>query len=346
MAFSTLNTFSSRTSKCNYKLKNYLPQNTGALGTIGPYTLYQFNSTPLTTLSFYSGSTIYILSVAGGGSGIGGGGGGGGAGGVVQQTTTLTVDDILTISIGEGGLDSNGTNTIVAFTNDTSKNITSIGGGRGGVGGTKLSGLAGGSGGGCPRDSGPIAGGKGTTGQGFDGGQGTSWSWSGASGGGGADMIGGFGGNAINSASGQFSGNGGDGIICTLPGINNYYPTIYWGGGGGGACDIATPINVENTTLFSTKNSINTPRTAASSTMCNSAGIGGFGGGGGGGDKQTRDIGGDTNGINNGSGGVLKDGGNGGTNTGGGGGGGGNSGGKGGRGGSGIVIVAILTNQL
>lgn len=338
MAFSSFNTFSALTvrnsgilqSSVSYLLKNAsVTSSYGITQTVGSYTIYQLNSTPISTLSFASGSTIYILSVAGGGGGgnSDGGGGGGGAGGFVQQTITLSSVESLTISIGQGGVaNNNGTNTTVNFTNKTSNNIASIGGGAGGIAFAK--GSSGGSGGGNGRDSGPLVGGSGTANQGQNGGTTNTSGWSGASGGGGAELIGGYGGNSSNtnggSSSQQYCGNGGDGKLCTLNGISDLYPTQYWAGGGGGSVD--NKVNVANNTIYGTKNtSPNTIGIAASATTSGIAGIGGFGGGGGGG-----------NNVNSGSG-------NGGINTGGGGGGAFNSAGSGG---SGIVIVAILTSSL
>jgi hypothetical protein len=134
----------------------------------------------------------------------------------------------------------------------------------------------------------------------------------GGGGGGGASAAGG-------SPSGTVSGNGGNGIVCTLPGISSsIYGSYYWGGGGGGSYSTGT-----------------------------SGGNGGLGGGGGAANYSgTVGVGGGSS-LNPGqtavATGVAKAGGAGGANTGGGGGGASlNSGyANGGAGGSGIVIIAL-----
>jgi hypothetical protein len=130
------------------------------------------------------------------------------------------------------------------------------------------------------------------------------------------------------------SGNGGNGIQCTLPGISSsYLGGYYWGGGGGGG----------NSGWYN-----NTPGGSGGP-----GGNGGLGGGGGGSSNNFSGGSGDTNCFNaagSGSQGVFAPAGNGGAggvNTGGGGGGSAQgSGALGGAGGSGIVIVAILTQDV
>ena len=92
--------------------------------------------------------------------------------------------------------------------------------------------------------------------------------WCGGSGGGGAGAPGGSGGNVLFSqppddgeivtdptvasdqstgniadkddnelSKGVYTGNGGDGRVCILPGIHQLFDTVYWGGGGGAASD-------------------------------------------------------------------------------------------------------------
>lgn len=309
--------------------------------TSGLYTIYQFNSSG--SITFTGGTpTIYILSVAGGGSGgsgVNGGGGGGGAGGMVQQTCTLTTNNTLNITVGAGGVvNSNGGNTTVNFSADTNFNITSIGGGFGGI--NSIPGNSGGSGGGNARDS-NLGGSSGTINQGQNGGTTTgTMGWGGSSGGGGAGLIGGYGGNAKSGATtGEYEGYGGDGLLCTLNGISGLYPTYYWAGGGGGANGNSN--NSPNNTPYGTK----TSTIAASTTNSTNSGNGGLGGGGAGAGPN---AGGGTGyggaGLNNGGNrGSNWSSGNGGANTGGGGGGGGSNSVPAGVGGSGIVLIAILT---
>lgn len=277
-----------------------------------------------------SNGLVRYLVVAGGGGGGMDMGGGGGGGGVLRGTYKVSPGEIITCTVGAGGMGapggsqyrSDGTGpqpgahqfTIPATSggNSVFGPFTAIGGGFGGSsyrGYTPgIAGGAGGSGGGASGyndNAGTFLGGAGTAGQGFRGGNSTAAYYSG--GGGGA------GGQGVDSTS---QPNGGPGILDDILGSN-----LYWAGGGGGA----------------------------SYSLAN-GGNGGIGGGGGGAVGTT--TGGA--GYNNGEGGLGGSsgsqtntrGGNAGANTGGGGGGGShyNATNNGGEGGSGIIIVRYPIN--
>jgi len=257
-------------------------------------------------------TTIYVLAVGGGGGGNSGGGGGGGAGGVVMTPISIPIGtSTITLAVGSGGASgTNGYNTTVNFTANSTFNIIAYGGGN-----------------------------ASKTGNGFtvntvlgtapsnnyinyaNYGGGNTAATTGGGGGGGAGTAG----NQGTAAAQYAGGNGGSGIQCFLPGITNFAPsgipygTYYWGGGGGGS----------------------------SSTNANAAnnGNGGIGGGGGGANASSLYVGGNGSvGLNNGGAGATNNGagGSGGINTGGGGGGAWN--GASGTGGSGIVIIAFPSN--
>ena len=281
------------------------------------YKIYAFgNSTSITYTMAYSvtgtGNTIYVLAVGGGGNGGDDQGGGGGAGGVVQKSVILTTtSDTITITVGDGGL-----NTTVSFTTQTGSNITAYAGGNGGQVG--LGGGSGGSGGGGGSNT-STAGSQSAAAiaannAGYSGGIGYPGGYLNGGGGGGAGGPG----YAYNSNAGNGStyGSGGNGIKCTLNGIKDFgsYGTYYWGGGGGG-CVYSSNVNYPT------------------------SGSGGLGGGGGGSGNN-----GASAGIGGGS--AINPGGTpttvsgaGGANTGGGGG--GTWGATGSKGGSGIVVIAF-----
>uniref|UniRef100_A0A6C0L8H1 Fibronectin type-III domain-containing protein n=1 Tax=viral metagenome TaxID=1070528 RepID=A0A6C0L8H1_9ZZZZ len=270
--------------------------------TSGSYTVFTYTGNGTFTMS--GAKTLSLLAVAGGG---GAGLGGGGAGGVIQSTVTLTAADTITITVGGGGaartdvaLNSTfaGGNTTAIFATATSNNKTAIGGGAGASYNNYIAG-AGGSGGGSRAYTGGNQG-AGTAGQGNRGGSAGNNS---NCGGGGAGAQG------VDSTSDGQATAGGNGVICTLAGINSKYPSIYWGGGGGGG---------------------------APAGFTNAGGAGGFGGGASGtaiGGTQTAA---DTNGFTTTTTRI-----NGANNTGGGGGGANAT--QGGVGGSGIVVIAYLT---
>ena len=196
-----------------------------------------------------------FLVLAGGGSGgfgqyhSGGGGAGGyrsswnnensGRGSSAESSFSAPAGDTLTITVGAGGAmvtqsdtpPNQGNNSSITGTNIT--DIISLGGGAAGAysnaqrtaaiptGNVAPSGGCGGGG----NSSGSVVtqGGAGTTGQGYDGGNGYIPASHGAGGGGGT------GGNGQNGASNK-GGNGGSGTDSTITGS-----TVTRGGGGGGA---------------------------------------------------------------------------------------------------------------
>lgn len=198
------------------------------------------------TFTFSSGKTVvktasvevltYIpveyLVVAGGGGGASFGGGGG-AGGVRSGSGyNIVRKNTLNVNIGGSGTGGspwsngqNGGNSEINGIDMTT--ITAIGGGGGASYASGFRGANGGSGGGGgAEDSGEAYyGGKGTAGQGCDGGNGGGSSTWVAGGGGGATSAGG---NAYGAPKNGYAGDGGSGYTW----ING---NVY-GGGGGGAC--------------------------------------------------------------------------------------------------------------
>lgn len=176
----------------------------------------------------------YLVIAGGGGGGAerygsGGGGAGGyrssvtgessGGGASAENKKTVGVGDNYTVTVGAGGASgSNGSDS-------TFSTITSIGGGKGGGQGTGQSqGGNGGSGGGVRRLATP---GTGTTGQGYAGGLGVTWSGTEtqSGGGGGAGGVGGVG------VAQTTAGTGGIGVSSSITGTATYRA----GGGGGGS---------------------------------------------------------------------------------------------------------------
>jgi Concanavalin A-like lectin/glucanases superfamily len=194
------------------------------------YNAMRLSSWPIYTPFNFSAT---VLLVAGGGGGGGGyapgnnpGGGGGGAGGLLYSTnilitpqTTYQVVVGLGGSGGAAGTSSTGTNGTNG-TNSSFVSLTAIGGGGGSAYNT--SGSAGGSGGGGAGN--PIAGGSGTTGQGYAGGGGGGSSGGGGGGGGGASAVG-------TTTTTNNGGAGGNGLAYSITGSS----VTYAGGGGGGA---------------------------------------------------------------------------------------------------------------
>jgi len=274
---------------------------------------------------------VDYLIVAGGGGGGSDMGGGGGAGGVLQGKTVVQANTYA-VEVGRGGLGHAG-----SYDNypDHGENgfdssfagLVAIGGGAGSsghygnngdrrVGGSSKEATDGGSGGGGSAAYRSVSlgrpPGKGTPGQGTDGGYGKYSSGEYQAGAGG-----GAGGNPeVNFVSSSRAGNGGPGVPSDILGF-----TYYFGGGGGGAAH----------------------------NNSNKAGNGGLGGGGAGGrwrqeyEAPYRKGFEGYGGLNMGSDTYYEDdyghmGSHGGANTGGGGGGGLHQG-YGGNGGSGIVVI-------
>ena len=182
-----------------------------------------------------------ILIVAGGGGGGTPNAGGGGAGGLIY-TNAYTVTGTVAVVVGAGGGgvtgDGSGTNGV----DSSFGTLTATGGGGGSVAEAGHNGGSGGGGGG----DGNQAGGTGTAGQGYNGGNGAQVSGQNpGGGGGGANAVG------ANAVSGQ-AGEGGNGTYYAISG--SY---VRYCGGGGGGCQ--------------------------GSCASGAGGVGGGGGGGGGG---------------------------------------------------------------
>lgn len=190
--------------------------------------------------------TVEYLIVGGGGGGGKDYGGGGGAGGVLNGTMSVTGSTPYSITVGTGGAGgTSGSGAGTSGGNSTAFGLTALGGGGGGsgIGGATSSGASGG--GGSPNGS-SLSPGSGSSG-GHAGGSGAN--------GGGQSLLAGGGGGAIEigSAGTQYthSGDGGDGYVFNISGVD----VAYGGGGGGGGYQ---PFSV-------------------------TAGVGGIGGGGNGG---------------------------------------------------------------
>jgi hypothetical protein len=178
--------------------------------------------------------SVEYLVVAGGGGGGRRVGAGGGAGGFLESSfSVLTQNTAYTLTVGAGG---NGAPAATAVEGSTGSNsvfhsvTANGGGGAGSNGGSVLSGLNGGCGGGsaAPFTVTLTVGGNGISGQGLDGGDvptSTSGSVNGSSAGGGGKSQSGFDGG-LNTGSGTY-GDGGDGQTSLLTGF------AYAGGGGG-----------------------------------------------------------------------------------------------------------------
>jgi hypothetical protein len=174
---------------------------------------------------------LSYLVVAGGGSGGSAGhagqdnrGGGGGAGGVLSGSIALSLArGTHTITIGSGGAyGSSGANTTFGSL------FTSIGGGRGGIGGESGQNGGSGGGGGALGSPGNFSGGLGTAGQGNNGGSGgtDSATYRNGGAGGGAGAVG------ANARAG--TADGGVGIQSSISGTATYYAGGGSGSGGTG----------------------------------------------------------------------------------------------------------------
>ena len=202
------------------------------------------NNTEATQLPVFTTSTrptpttsnvqVEYLVVAGGGGGgaAGAGSGGGGAGGYLTNYNgtpiSITMSNLYTVAVGEGGVGGSGSsygNHGTVGEDSTFATITANGGGFGSAG--NVVGGTGGSGGGG--DGGySTSGGSGTANQGYDGGDGGIQS--------GYSYAGGGGGGAFEAGSDHNNGNGGEGGNGLSNSITGQ-PTFYAGGGGGGAHD-------------------------------------------------------------------------------------------------------------
>ena len=176
-------------------------------------------------------SAVEYLVVAGGGGGGGcssttEGGGGGGAGGLLNGVVSVASGTSYTVTVGAGGSALSGSTLPTNGSNSVFGNMTSVGGGFGGVsylGSSQYTAGSGGSGGGGP---GAVSGqstngGQGVANQGNTGGFGSIISAAG--GGGGAGTAG------LPGVS-SYAGTGGAGIASVISGT----VTTYAGGGGSG----------------------------------------------------------------------------------------------------------------
>ena len=181
------------------------------------------------------------LVVAGGGGGGAQVGGGGGAGGLLEFTSQSLTAINYTITVGGGGAagvpNVSGliSNRGSSGTNSSLGALTAAVAGGGGGGYNGWAGLNGGSGGGS--DGGvPTGIGTGTSGQGFNGGQGFASSWAGG-GGGGAGAVG-------SNGAANIGGDGGIGktstfinLIGSATGKGQLVSSTYYFAGGGGGCN-------------------------------------------------------------------------------------------------------------
>ena len=217
----------------------------------GEYVLHTFTNRGTFALS--AAITADILVVGGGGGGGSGrcGGGGGGGGGFVYRTGVSLTNGVYSIVVGAGGgggVPTGSGNATVATNggNSVAFEFVAHGGGHGAA--AASNGSKGGSGGGgAPKYvtnvCGTYKGGAAYEGEGFSGGCSTNASSSGtdyhvhawAGGGGGAGEKGGDG--VTTGSTNGHAGKGGDGLPCSITGMEVYYA----GGGGGGFADYSQP---------------------------------------------------------------------------------------------------------
>jgi hypothetical protein len=163
---------------------------------------------------------VEYLVVAGGGSG---GVGGGGAGGLLAGTCSVSPGSAITVTVGAGGVDSNGSVSVFGT-------ISATGGGR--TGANPGNGISGGSGGGAYINIGSNFPGQGILGQGTAGAFGSS-SGSGG-GGGGAGSAGMVGTTNYGGRGGTGSASGISGTVTTYAGGGGAYGSSAGGTGGAG----------------------------------------------------------------------------------------------------------------
>jgi len=197
----------------------------GGAGGSGIVVIWSLASNPAKT------PYVQYLAVAGGGGGTGGGGG---AGGVLQGIAQITASATYTITVGSGGAGaggsgtgaSNGVNSTIL---GTGVSVTAIGGGGAGANGNvPSSGSTGGSGGGAGTNNiitSSVAGGAGTTGQGYSGGASPGIRNSPSGGGGGYGMVGYAGTSALG-------GSGGDGFTSYIANPSTYSWSNHFNGSG------------------------------------------------------------------------------------------------------------------
>ena len=215
---------------------------------------YQIN-TFLTggTLKVYAPITAEFLLVAGGGAGGYSNGGGGGAGGLIHNIAYNVVNGSFTITIGAGGVSSNGSNSIFDI-------YTAIGGGKGGD--ENNNGSNGGSGGGAGGSAtNNKLGGLRAAGQGSDGGDGIGLT---------PNFYIGSGGGAQSKPTTK---DGANGLQLSISGIATYYA-----GGGGSGGDYPYSSNLGLGGLGGGGNGSNTISSSGQNGIANTGGGGGGGG--------------------------------------------------------------------
>jgi hypothetical protein len=226
------NNFATGTIWTLYGIKSAAPapKATGgdSINTDGTYWYHTFKTTGLFDVK--QPITADILTIAGGGGGANNLGGGGGAGGLLysaSQSLSVTGYPVIVGAGGLGAYGSSGAANGIPGSNSSIAGLTAIGGGAGLV--IPPYGTTGGSGGGV-RSTSTADRGRGTAGQGNDGGITTTGASSG--GGGGAGAVG------ATSTSNSQGGAGGAGVntysswaSVTGTGVSGFYA----GGGGGGS---------------------------------------------------------------------------------------------------------------
>ena len=248
-----------------YGVYNEVKATGGAITADANFIYHTFTSdgtfTPLQSLN-----VDYLVVAGGGGGGTsnsdgpGGGGAGGlrctvgatGGGGSLESQLAVTAQ-AYTVTVGAGGAsNAKGTNSVFS-------SITSLAGGRAVTSGSSAN-IDGGSGGGG-NNAGPLTGGLGTTGQGFNGG-----TASGGTGGGG----GGAGAAGVSNPA-----NGGNGVASSISGTS-----VTRAGGGGGAGGGAD--GTSGTGTGGTGGGGNGPTGGGNNPTAGTANTGGGGGGNGG----------------------------------------------------------------
>jgi hypothetical protein len=221
-------------------------------GTTDITAIYMWNGTSSRLVkSVYNGSekifpplargTVDILIVGGGGGSIGGGAdtyqnsiGGGGAGGMVERfDEKLQADRSYDIIVGAGGDGSGNPSKFGTWEALKGGGVMTNGGSGGGEVGTKN------------QASGALGAGKGTAGQGHDGGLGEGTPDQTAAGGGGG--AGAKGVNAQTVVGLAIAGHGGNSKISSIKGHSS---TSYCGGGGGGASTLDGASNQSSNTGY------------------------------------------------------------------------------------------------
>jgi hypothetical protein len=204
--------------------------------TLNSYEIYDGTSWKILNYSDAANSyAVEYLICAGGGGGGSDNSGGGGGGGVITGTTFVQ-NGSYDIVVGAGGAGAPGGN-IDSQTNGGNSSAfinwgqTALGGGFGANGNSahRPAGSGGSGGGGEGENSSREAGGAGTFGQGFAGGNALTGSGYGGGGGG----AGGVGNNSVAG----LAGNGGQGLLSAINGTARYYGS---GGGGSGIGDGGT----------------------------------------------------------------------------------------------------------